>query len=82
MVLAARERSGFRWGFTLMIVLAALLVIAYVFAPQIGRQAPALEPALAGYVDAANGLRDGVEGLLNRTTETLSNMTKGEGEGE
>ena len=82
MVLAARERSGFRWGFTLMIVLAALLVIAYVFAPQIGRQAPALEPALAGYVDAANGLRDGVEGLLNRTTETLSNMTEGEGEGE
>jgi predicted Zn finger-like uncharacterized protein len=82
MVVAARERRGFRWGFTLMIVLAALLVIAYVFAPQIGQQAPALEPALAGYVDAANGLRDGVEGLLNRTTESLSNMTEGEGEGE
>jgi predicted Zn finger-like uncharacterized protein len=82
MVIAARERRGFRWGFTLMIVLAALLVIAYVFAPQIGQQAPALEPALAGYVDAANGLRDGVEGLLNRTTESLSNMTEGEGEGE
>jgi predicted Zn finger-like uncharacterized protein len=77
---AARERSGFRWGFTLMIVLAALLVIAYVFAPQIGRQAPALEPALAGYVDAANGLRDSVEGLLDSTTESLSNMTEGGGE--
>jgi predicted Zn finger-like uncharacterized protein len=77
---AARERTGFRWGFTLMIVLAALLVIAYVFAPQIGRQAPALEPALAGYVDAANGLRDSVEGLLDSTTESLSNMTEGEGE--
>jgi predicted Zn finger-like uncharacterized protein len=77
---AARERSGFRWGFTLMIVLAALLVIAYVFAPQIGRQAPALEPALAGYVNAANGLRDSVEGLLDSTTESLSNMTEGEGE--
>ena len=82
MVVAARERSGFRWGFTLMIVLAALMVIAYVFAPQISRQVPALEPALAGYVDTANGVRDSVEGLLNSTTESLSNMTEGEDESE
>jgi predicted Zn finger-like uncharacterized protein len=71
-VVEAQHRSGFRWGFTLMIVIAALLVIAYVFAPQIARQSPAVEPAISGYVETVNGLRDQVEGFLSRTTESLS----------
>lgn len=78
----ARQRTGFRWGFTLMIVLAALLVIAYVFAPQIGQQMPALEPALVDYVETANKVRDGAEGLLERTTQALSDLTAGETDGE
>lgn len=75
-VLEAQHRKGFRWGFTLMIVVAALLVIAYVFAPQIAQQSPAAEPAVAGYVDMVNGLRDQVEGFLTRTTESLSGMSE------
>ncbi|MGI1662902.1 zinc-ribbon domain-containing protein [Palleronia sp. KMU-117] len=78
----ARQRSGFRWGFTLMIVLAALLVIAYVFAPQIGQQVPALEPALVGYVETANQVRDGAEAFLDRTTQALSDLTAGETDGD
>jgi hypothetical protein len=78
----ARQRTGFRWGFTLMIVLAALLVIAYVFAPQIGQQMPALEPALVDYVETANQVRDGAEALLDRTTQALSDLTAGETDGD
>jgi hypothetical protein len=78
----ARQRTGFRWGFTLMIVLAALLVIAYVFAPQIGQQMPALEPALVDYVETANQVRDGAEAFLDRTTQALSDLTAGETDGD
>jgi predicted Zn finger-like uncharacterized protein len=79
MMVEAQHRSGFRWGFTLMIVVAALLVIAYVFAPQIAQQSPAVEPAVASYVDMVNGLRDQVEGFLTRTTESLSGMSDEDG---
>ncbi len=81
-VVEAQHRRGFRWGFTLMIVIAALLAIGYVFAPQIAQQAPALEPAVVGYVDSVNSVRDGLEGLLTRTTESISNVTGGDGDGE
>jgi predicted Zn finger-like uncharacterized protein len=81
-VVEAQHRRGFRWGFTLMIVIAALLAIGYVFAPQIAQQAPTLEPAVVGYVDSVNSVRDGLEGLLTRTTESISNATSGDADGE
>jgi hypothetical protein len=65
-----------------MIAIAALLAIAYVFAPQIAQEVPALEPAVIGYVDSVNAVRDGVEGILTKTTESLSDLTNGDGGAE
>jgi len=81
-VVEAQHRRGFRWGFTLMIVIAALLAIGYVFAPQIAQEAPVLEPAVVGYVDSVNSVRDGLESLLTKTTESLSDLSDGDGDSE
>lgn len=62
---ATERRGGFRAGFLLMILLTALLIFAYAWAPAIAARVPALEPALIGYVDWANGVRDWMDGLLS-----------------
>lgn len=58
------RRRGFRRGFGTMVAIAALLILAYVAAPAIVRALPGLEPLMAAYVEAANGLRDFVDGML------------------
>lgn len=52
-----QKSGGFRRGFTLAVLLFALLTLIYVFAPQIAGLHPALEPVMASYVTAINGLR-------------------------
>ncbi|MEO1152961.1 MAG: zinc-ribbon domain-containing protein [Pseudomonadota bacterium] len=59
-----QRRSGFRIGFATMLGLATLLIVLYLSAPALGRMIPALSPALAGYVDWANGMRLAIDGLL------------------
>lgn len=61
---AAAKRSGFRWGFILMVLLAIALILAYAWAPAIARAVPNLEPTLIGYVDWVNGMRDWIDGLM------------------
>ena len=58
------SRGGFRFGFSLMLLLAIALVLAYVFAPLIVELAPGAEPALIKYVDMANQFRDWVASFL------------------
>ncbi|WP_299151401.1 zinc-ribbon domain-containing protein [uncultured Tateyamaria sp.] len=61
-------KSGFRRGFTLMVVLALVGGAIYVFAPQIARAVPQVDPYLSAYVaqvDQARMWLDGqVTGLL------------------
>ena len=47
-----------------MIAIAAVLIIAYVAAPAIARALPGVQPMMVAYVDAANGLRDFVDGIV------------------
>jgi predicted Zn finger-like uncharacterized protein len=63
----AVQRSGFRTGFLLMIVLAALMIFAYAWAPAIADNVPAAETALLIYVDWANGVRDWIDALMAGT---------------
>jgi hypothetical protein len=53
----APRKSGFRRGFNLVLLLAVIGLLLYVFAPQLAEALPALQPALASYVEMVNGLR-------------------------
>ena len=70
----ARNRSGFRIGFTIMMLLAILLVAAYAYAPTIARSVPAAAPLIIVYVDLANSARAGIDGAMARSAESLSGL--------
>lgn len=59
-----RQRSGFRAGFTLMVLVAVALILTYARAPAIARALPSAETAILTYVDGANRFRDWIDSLL------------------
>ena len=67
-----RARSGFRRGFILAVLFFALMALVYSYAPRIVEAFPAGEPALSAYVDAVNGLRVWVDGLLQQAVAKLT----------
>ncbi|AWD21913.1 hypothetical protein B6K69_09675 [Fuscovulum blasticum] len=69
-------RSGFRSGFFLMLFLALAAAAAYVMAPRLAEAIPGLEGMLTAYVSFVDGLRLG----LDRLMESATHMLKG-GEG-
>lgn len=62
--IAARQRSGFRAGFLLMIMSAVGAIFLYAQAPAIARALPQTEAPLIKFVDGANALRDRIDGFL------------------
>lgn len=60
----ARPRSGFRRGFTLIVVLALIALAVYIFAPQISAAIPQAEPVLTTYVEWVDGLRFWLDGKI------------------
>lgn len=64
----ARERQSFGRGFFVMVILAALLTLIYILAPEIANALPQAEPGITAYVEMVDGWRawlDGqFEGLL------------------
>ncbi len=67
-----KRRSGFRAGFSVVMAAVAAIIVVYLFAPQIARTIPALEPALSAYVDWANGMRLAIDGAMDRTATSLN----------
>lgn len=61
---AQERRGGFRRGFALVVLIMALALVLYVFAPRLADAVPALRAPLAAYVDMMNGLRLWIDGLL------------------
>ena len=49
--------GGFRRGFRLVILLAVIILLIYVFAPQIAQYVPALKAPLAAFVEMVNAAR-------------------------
>lgn len=71
----AEQSRGFGRGFFLIIFLAALLLALYLVAPRLSETVPALEPALAAFVDAVNAgrawLDTAIQGIIAKI-EALS----------
>jgi len=68
----ALRRSGFRRGFSLALVVFAVLALVYVFAPRIVDAVPQSATVLSWYVDWVNALRSSVDGLMQRAVERLT----------
>lgn len=60
----AKQRSGFRAGFLLMILTVVGLIFLYAQAPAIARALPQAEAPLIKFVDGANALRDRIDSFL------------------
>lgn len=72
----ARRRTGFRIGFSSVMAVAVLLILAYLYAPQIARAVPGLEGAMATYVDWANGMRLSLDAVLANTVDRITGVAE------
>ncbi len=63
------RRSGFKRGFTYIVILALLALALYIFAPQISAAVPQVEPALTSYVEWVDGLRIWLDGQMQGLIE-------------
>ncbi|WP_295534824.1 zinc-ribbon domain-containing protein [uncultured Thioclava sp.] len=75
--MAARRRSGFSRGFTLVIAIAAVLALAYIFAPQISARVPATEAPLARYVATVDEGRVWLNAQMSAITDKLQGDSAG-----
>lgn len=66
--------SGFRSGFVLMVVLAAVLVVIYIMADKLSQQIPSMAAALKSYVSIVDQLRLSVDALLQKAVGFLNDL--------
>ena len=69
------QGSGFRNGFVLSLLIAAVGVAAYVMAPRLGEQIPAMAGALDGYVGVVDAARLWLDGVMRAATATLRDIS-------
>ncbi len=65
-------RRGFRLGFSLVLILATLGLLAYMFAPDIVQRFPESEPYMVSYVEQVNNLRDWLDQMMKAATDKMS----------
>ena len=74
--MAARRRSGFSRGFAFVLLLAAVLALTYIFAPQISARFPAAAAPMARYVATVDQGRVWLNDQMSAITDKLqSNQT-------
>lgn len=69
------NKSGFRRGFTLMILFAVILGAIYVFAPDIARAVPQADPFLSAYVAQVDSARVWLDGQVATGLTWLENLS-------
>ncbi|SEM69092.1 hypothetical protein SAMN05216227_1001104 [Pseudorhodobacter antarcticus] len=69
--------TGFRSGFSLMLLFAVVLVVAYVAAPRIAEQFPAARGALTQYVGGIDAARIWLDGTMKKAIAGLQGLTGG-----
>ena len=65
------RQSGFRLGFALALVIAAIALALYVQADRIGQSIPALDAPLDAYRDRVNDMRIALDGLARNAAAAL-----------
>jgi predicted Zn finger-like uncharacterized protein len=70
----AQARSGFRSGFVLMLLLAAVLVALYLMAPRLAQQIPGAKGALDAYVAAVDAGRVWLDGATKSVIGALQRL--------
>ncbi len=65
------QRGGFARGFAIMLLLAAILVALYLYAPLIGAKIPALAGPLEAYVGLVDQARGWLDGMVNLALSRL-----------
>ncbi|WP_425051862.1 zinc-ribbon domain-containing protein [Psychromarinibacter sp. S121] len=73
----AETGMSFRSGFLIVVIIVAMLVAVYAFAPDIADTAPAAEPALRAYVDAVNQVRVAVNGGIESIVVRINGLIGG-----
>lgn len=71
---AAASRRSFRLGFWLMIAIAVLIVVAYVFAEDMA-EVPGLNAWVAGYVNLIDGLRLELDQMIQQVTSFVEGLS-------
>jgi predicted Zn finger-like uncharacterized protein len=69
-----KHRSGFRMGFSAVLLIVAILIGLYLFADTIAATVPALADTMAAYVDWGNSVRLWFDDVLESSVETLSRL--------
>ncbi|EKE70748.1 hypothetical protein B30_12132 [Celeribacter baekdonensis B30] len=69
---ARAERSSFRTGFGLLVLLTVILVGLYLFAPLIAQKVPALGGVMEAYVTVANGFRAWLDRAMSAASARLN----------
>lgn len=72
---APAGRRGFRSGFVLSLVLAAIGAGAYAMAPRLAEQIPAAKPVLDNYVAQVDSGRLWLDAMMRRATEAIRGAT-------
>jgi hypothetical protein len=67
--------NGFRSGFSLMLLIAVVLVVIYVAAPRLAEQFPAAQGALAQYVAGVDSMRIWLDGTMKSAIAGLQGLT-------
>jgi predicted Zn finger-like uncharacterized protein len=70
-------RSGFRSGFSLVVLVAVLALVAYVAAPRITEQFPQMQGPMATYVTQVNKGRAWLDGIMRDATLMVKRLTDG-----
>ena len=73
------QRGGFRRGFLMLVVLAALIVALYLLAPLIGQKVPALAGATTAYAAAVDAARVWLDANLRALVAMLRGLAGGQG---
>lgn len=78
--LEQREKRSSRRGFSLAVMLVALLVLIYAFAPQMGETLPQAQEPLAAYVAAVDTGRAWLDGKVEQLLGWLDQAAQSRGE--
>ena len=74
----AASTTGFRSGFSLMLLIAVLLIATYLAAPKIAEQLPATKGALDSYVAGVDIARVWLDAAMRNAISGLQSLTGGE----